>query len=132
MTKNSATKLALVLVGFAIGAVGGAVGVQAAPAQRDTPEVLVSHAAPRPAASVAQIHEVALQCGVYGLPGSPAIVALTAGADGRPVRAAIESDIFGGDDAEACIRDGLAGLPMASDTVRVVLPNHLPEELALR
>ena len=59
-------------------------------------------------------------------------MALTAGTDGRPVRAAIESDIFGGADAESCILTGLAGLPMTSDTVRVVLPVHQPEELALR
>jgi hypothetical protein len=74
---------------------------------------------------------------VYGLPGSPAVVALTSGDDGRPVRVTLESDIFGGADAEACLLSGVQGLPMTRDSLRIVLPVHAPvddaaAELAIR
>lgn len=77
---------------------------------------------------VGKVEEVARACGVYGLTGSPAVVALSAGIDGHLVRAAIESEIFGGDEAERCVLHGIADVPMNSDGLRVVLPMFAPAE----
>jgi hypothetical protein len=128
MTKNAAASLALLLAGFVAGAVSGASAMGRPAKQPAAGSALVSATATHTAATVEKVYDVAIGCGVYGLPGSPAVVALVAGPEGRPVKAGLESDIFGGDDAERCIVAGLAGLPMTSDTLRVVLPVHQPSD----
>lgn len=126
MTRISTTKLGLLLLGFLAGGLSGSLAVRSSAVVG--PAALVAPGAPRLPATVSQVQEVASGCGVYGLPGSPATVALTSGYEGRPVRVAIESDIFGGDEIEGCILSGLAGLPMSGDTMRVVLPVYQPTD----
>lgn len=130
MTKTSATQLCVLFFGFALGGLSGALATQ--PAAPGVQEKLV----PVAPAAIVRVQEAASACGVYGLPGSPAAVALTSGRDGRPIKAAIESDIFGGDEIEACVLTGVAGLPMTGDTMRVILPVYQPvdtsEALAAR
>lgn len=121
MTKNLASALALVLAGFAVGAMSSSV---ARPSQSE-PKVVVEKGHHE---SAARVNDAAASCGVYGLPGSPAVVALLAGADGRPVKATIESDIFGGADAESCVLSGVAGMPMRNDVQRVVLSVYQPDD----
>jgi hypothetical protein len=125
MTLNT-TALALLSLGFVAGVTAG-VSAMPSRAPASEPSALTSRAPMRPN-HVTLVQDTAVACGVYGLPGSPAVVALTAGEDGRPVRASLESDIFGGPDAEACLLAGVAGLPMTRDSLRIVLPVHAPEE----
>ena len=65
-------------------------------------------------------------CGVYGIPGSPASVALRRGEHGKVARIEVASDLFGGPDAETCILEGTQGLSTAKD-VRVELPMFVPD-----
>jgi hypothetical protein len=124
MKKNIASALALVLAGFVVGALSSNAG-------RSTQhESKVVSAEARNRETTSQVNEAALSCGVYGLPGSPAVVALLAGVDGRPVKATIESDIFGGAEAESCVLHGVAGMPMRNDVQRVVLSVYQPDDSA--
>lgn len=125
MTKTS-TKLALLVLGVLSGVVGTSVARSAL--GTSAPALVVVPMPPRPTFAASRVSAAALDCGVYGLPGSPAVVALTAGLDGRPARAVLESDIFGGTETEACILAGVAGLAMHDDTLRSVLPVHVPED----
>lgn len=125
MTKTSVTRLAVLLSGFSLGAVCGALAVSSS-ARRDAREASPTA---QPSSAVVLVNDVAAGCGVYGLPGSPAVVALTAGAEGRPAKVVVESDLFGGDELESCVLSGLAGLPMSRDTMRVVLPTYEPQNI---
>jgi hypothetical protein len=123
VTKTSATRLVVLLSGFSLGVVCGALAVSSS-ARRDAQK---AHPAAQPSSALVLVHAVAAGCGVYGLPDSPAVIALTAGAEGRPAKASVESDLFGDDELESCVLSGLAGLPMSRDTLRVVLPTHEPQ-----
>jgi hypothetical protein len=127
MTKTSAVRLAILLSGFSLGVVCGALVVSSS-ATRGARETASLAGRSSPSSPLTLISEVAVGCGVYGLPGSPAVVALTAGVEGRPIRASVESDLFGGEELEACVLSGLTGLPMSGDTLRVVLPVYQPQE----
>lgn len=126
MSKLSTLPHSALALGFFFGVIVGVVAVrttstnlQALRSAAHVPELL---------ATVRKVQDTASSCGVYGLPGSPATVALTSGYEGRPVRVVVESDIFGGEEIEGCILTGLAGLPMQGDSLRVVLPTYQPTE----
>lgn len=117
MSTSFRRTLRLALGGVFVGVVAGS-DFGDAPPERDGP-ASISGALD---ALVVSVQEVARGCGVYGLAGSPAVIALSAGADARVAGAEIESEIFGGEDAERCVLEGVADVPMNRDGVRVVLP----------
>ena len=77
----------------------------------------------------ATVQDAAEACGVLAIPRSPAeiLVAL----DGGVADVAIESDLFGGPDAESCIASRLRAHGRAADprarTVRYALDTFFPE-----
>lgn len=124
MNKNLYSTLALILAGFVVGALS--VGMQGSTAKPHT-----THADAVVTMNqqlVAQIQDAAHECGVYGLPGSPAAIAIHLGSDGRATKTVVESDIFGGEETESCILSQVAKLPLRQDTQRVILPVYQPEE----
>lgn len=126
MSKLSSLLRSALPLGFFFGVIVGAVAVRTA--STDPQALRPTAHVPGLPATVLKVQDTASSCGVYGLPGSPATVALTSGYEGRPVKVVVESDIFGGEEIEGCILTGLTGLPMQGDSLRVVLPTYQPTE----
>jgi hypothetical protein len=127
MNKNLYSTLALVLAGFVVGALS--VGMQGY-SPKNTAHGSDGVVTMNPTL-VTQIQDAAQECGVYGLPGSPAAIAIHLGADGSPTKTTVESDLFGGDETESCILRGVAKLPVRQDVQRVILPVYQPEDSML-
>lgn len=117
--------LPVILAFAAVITTGGIVAIEYEPKRVATQ--LATGLAP---ASVAVLREHAELCGVYGLPGSPAVVVIEPGSDGTAAVARIESHIFGGSELEECILDGARGLPMDGRPLRVELSTFEPVDAA--
>jgi hypothetical protein len=112
--------LPVILAFAAVVTIGGIIAVE-----REPKRVAAQLATGLEPASVAVLREHAELCGVYGLPGSPAVVVVEPGFDGTAAVARIESHIFGGSELEECILEGARGLPLGGP-LRVELSTFEP------